>query len=76
MQSSILEHFRKVEDVEEQEIQWVIPRWIPKGGITLLVGDGGIGKTNLWSYLVSRLSAGMCVCPFRIMSDQISSLMT
>ena len=59
MQSSILEHFRKVEDVEEQEIQWVIPRWIPKGGITLLVGDGGIGKTNLWSYLVSRLSAGL-----------------
>ncbi|MBO4291969.1 MAG: AAA family ATPase [Lachnospiraceae bacterium] len=59
MQSSVLEHFQKVEDVEEQEIQWVIPRWIPKGGITLLVGDGGIGKTNLWSYLVSRLSAGL-----------------
>ena len=59
MQSSVLEHFQRVEDVEEQEIEWVIPRWIPKGGITLLVGDGGIGKTNLWSYLVSRLSAGL-----------------
>ena len=54
-----LAHYRKVETVEETETQWVIPRWIPKGGITLLVGDGGIGKTNLWSYLLSRLSAGL-----------------
>ena len=59
VKESIVEHFQKVEDVEEKEIQWVIPYWIPKGGITLLVGDGGIGKTNLWSYLVSRLSAGL-----------------
>ena len=56
---SVLAHFRKVEDVEEKETRWVIPYWIPKGGITLLVGDGGVGKTNLWSYLVSRLSAGL-----------------
>ena len=55
----VLAHFQTVEDVEEKEIQWVIPYWIPKGGITLLVGDGGVGKTNLWSYLISRLSAGL-----------------
>ena len=56
---SVLAHFRKVEEVEEKETRWVIPDWIPRGGITLLVGDGGVGKTNLWSYLVSRLSAGL-----------------
>ena len=55
----VLQHFQKVEDVEETDIQWVIPYWIPKGGITLLVGDGGIGKTNLWTNLLSRLSAGL-----------------
>ena len=55
----IIQHLQTVEDVEEQEIDWLIPYWIPKGGITLLAGDGGVGKTNLWSYLVSRLSAGM-----------------
>ncbi len=54
-----LARYHRVEDVEETEIQWVIPYWIPKGGITLLVGDGGIGKTNLWSLLISRLSAGL-----------------
>ena len=55
----IIQHLQTVEDVEEQEIDWLIPYWIPKGGITLLAGDGGVGKTNLWSYLISRLSAGM-----------------
>ena len=55
----VLSHFRKVEDVEEKETRWVIPHWIPKGGITLLAGDGGVGKTNLWSYLISRLSMGL-----------------
>ena len=58
MKESILPYLQTVEDVEKKEIDWLIPYWVPKGGITLLVGDGGIGKTNLWSYLVSRLSAG------------------
>ena len=40
-------------------MEWVIPRWIARGGITLLVGDGGIGKTNLWCYLISRISGGL-----------------
>ena len=58
MKESILPYLQTVEDVEKKEIDWLIPYWVPKGGITLLVGDGGIGKTNLWSYLVSRLSTG------------------
>lgn len=48
-----------VSEVKEKETEWVIPRWIAKGGITLLVGDGGIGKTNLWCYLISRISGGL-----------------
>ena len=59
MKEDIMQHLQTVEDVQEQETEWVIPYWIPKGGITLLAGDGGVGKTNLWSYLISRLSAGM-----------------
>ena len=59
MKEDIIQHLQTVEDVEEQEIDWLIPYWIPKGGITLLGGDGSVGKTNLWSYLISRLSAGM-----------------
>ena len=47
MKESILPYLQTVEDVEKKEIDWLIPYWVPKGGITLLVGDGGIGKTNL-----------------------------
>ena len=52
-------YLQSVEEIEEQEIEWLIPHWVPKGGITLLVGDGGVGKTNLWSFLLSRISAGL-----------------
>ena len=52
-------YLQNVEEIRKKEIEWLIPYWIPKGGITLLVGDGGIGKTNLWSYLISDLSRAM-----------------
>ena len=42
------QYLQNVEEIERKDIEWLIPNWIPKGGITLLVGDGGIGKTNLW----------------------------
>ena len=51
-------YLKKVGEIEKKDVEWLIPYWIPKGSITLLAGDGGIGKTNLWSYLISRLSAG------------------
>ena len=52
-------YLQNVEEIEAEDIEWLIPCWIPKGGITLLVGDGGIGKTNLWTCLISDLSRGM-----------------
>ena len=50
------QYLQNVEEIERKDIEWLIPNWIPKGGITLLVGDGGIGKTNLWTCLISDLS--------------------
>ena len=49
----------RLSDVEKEKTEWLIPHWIPKGAITLLVGDGGVGKTSLWCYLLSRISCGM-----------------
>ncbi|MBQ8074534.1 MAG: AAA family ATPase [Oscillospiraceae bacterium] len=45
-------------DVDKEKTDWLIPHWIPRGAITLLVGDGGVGKTSLWCYLISRISCG------------------
>ena len=52
-------YLQNVEEIRKKKTEWIIPNWIPRGGITLLVGDGGIGKTNLWSCLISDLSNGM-----------------
>ena len=54
--SDIIQHARSVSEFEPKEAEWVIPYWIPKGAITLLAGSVGIGKTNLWCYLLSCLS--------------------
>ena len=47
-----------LEDIEEEEVEWLIPGWIPKGAITTLCADGGTGKTTLWANLLADLSNG------------------
>ena len=55
--ANILQHAKSVSEFESKDVQWVIPYWIPKGAITLLAGTGGIGKTNLWCYILSCISS-------------------
>lgn len=47
-----------VDDVEEEATEWLISNYIPKGQITLLVGDGGTGKTSLWCNIVASITTG------------------
>lgn len=47
-----------LDTIEETEKEWLIPGWIPKGCVTLLCSDGGIGKTSIWCSLVADLTAG------------------
>ena len=49
---------KKVSDLDDSPIEWLVPNWIPKTGITMLSSDGGIGKTCLWCSIVSSLSRG------------------
>jgi len=51
-------HMISMDEVEEKEIQWLIPNYIPKEQITLIVGDGGVGKTTSWTSIISALSKG------------------
>lgn len=39
-------------------VEWLWPGWIPFGGISLLAGDPGIGKSLLTARLAARLSVG------------------
>lgn len=50
--------FMRLDEVIEQEAKWIIPQWIPENQITLLAGDGGVGKTTVWCHIVAALSSG------------------
>lgn len=56
--ASFLSLFKPLVDFEEEEAEWLIPGWIPKGQITLIVADGGIGKTTLWVNIIASISSG------------------
>ena len=44
---------------EPKEREWEVEGWIPKGEVTLLYGDGGIGKTLLIHQYATAAAAGM-----------------
>lgn len=45
-------------DVEESNPEWLIEGYIPKGEITVLAGDGGVGKTFVWCAIAAAVSSG------------------
>lgn len=47
-----------LEDFEEKDIEWLVPGYIPRGCVTLLCSDGGIGKTSLWCDTLAALTTG------------------
>lgn len=47
-----------VDEFDEEEVEWIIPGWLPRGQITMLCGTGGTGKTSLWVSLIASLSSG------------------
>lgn len=49
-------------DIEETTPDWLIPGYIPKREITILGGDGGVGKTFIWCAIAAAISAGSS-CP-------------
>lgn len=49
---------KELEKVEEKEMQWLIPGYMPRGQIIGLVGDGGCGKSTSWVEIAAAVSAG------------------
>lgn len=45
-----------LDKIEEKEARWIIPGWIPRGQITSLCGDGGVGKSFLWCSILAALT--------------------
>ena len=47
-----------LEDFEERQKEWLISGYIPKGCVTLLCSDGGIGKTTIWCDTLAAFTTG------------------
>lgn len=55
---AFLSLFKPLDSFEEEEAEWLVDNRIPKGQITTVASDGGVGKTTLWCDLVAAISAG------------------
>ena len=55
---SVMESVDTVNNIEKTETEWLVPKWIPKGAVTLLAGEGGVGKTTIWCRLVAEITQG------------------
>lgn len=45
-------------DFEAKEPEWLISGYIPRYQITVVSGEGGVGKTSLWADIVAGISTG------------------
>ena len=52
--------FKPVSEFEEQEAEWLIPGWIPKGQVTIMAADGGVGKTSVCCNITAAITSGGC----------------
>lgn len=57
------------DEIEQQEAEFLIPQYLPKGAITMLAGEGGSGKTSTWCAIAAALSAGKM--PFMVQSEML-----
>lgn len=50
--------FVAAEDVEHEEVRWLSEGRVPLGQLTVIAGDGGLGKSTYCSYLATAVSTG------------------
>ena len=50
--------FRKMSEIKVKPIEWVIPGVVPRGELTLLGGDGGVGKGLYLAQMIAYVTAG------------------
>lgn len=58
----LLPSIKCLADIDEKDVAWLVPGWIPAAHITLLAADGGAGKTTIWCDIIAAISSGtLCI---------------
>lgn len=57
------------------ERQWLIEDWLPRGYVTALYGDGGVGKSLLAQQLITALSIGGTFLNKQLKASRVYALM-
>jgi len=47
-----------LQDKPVPERRWIVPSWVPVGQVTMIAGDGGVGKTLLAQQLATACATG------------------
>lgn len=55
-QEEFVRFIRPLSEYEEEDIEWLVPDYLPRGGIVILAGDGGTGKTSVIADLAAAVS--------------------
>ena len=50
--------FRRMSKIEAKPIDWVVPGVVPRGELTLLGGDGGVGKGLYLAQMIAYVTTG------------------
>lgn len=58
VKSPLLSLIKNLDEFEERDAEWLVPNWIPKGQISLLSADGGVGKTTIVCNIIAGISSG------------------
>ena len=53
-------YFKPLSEYEFEELNWLWPQRVPLGAITLLAGDGGVGKSLVAFDIAARVTTGAC----------------
>ena len=50
--------FLPLSEVVPEDVAWLWPQWIPRGTLTFMVGEPGVGKSSISWDLLARLTSG------------------
>lgn len=48
----------RMDEVEEQTVDWLWESWLPGGMLAACDGEGGVGKSSIWIDVAARLTRG------------------